>query len=71
MLLDTPHSVQQIQTEAQRRLGGEGRLLTACRMSQTLRQLAFERIQRTAPDLSESEVLERLVAELYGIHRDA
>jgi hypothetical protein len=33
------------QPEAQRRLDGEGRLLTACRMSQTIRELALARIK--------------------------
>jgi hypothetical protein len=58
------------QTLAQRRLGGAGRLRTACMMSQTIAELAKARIRKRNPELDERGVLAQLVFERYGIRRD-
>ncbi len=70
-MLDTTPDALRAQTEAQRRLGGAKRFLTACRMSQTLRECALRRIRSEAPHLDEKRVVERLVDELYGVRRDS
>jgi hypothetical protein len=60
---------QRAQTEAQRRLGGEGRFLTACRMSQAVRELALARIRSRQSEPDEAKALEQLMVELYDFRR--
>ena len=43
----------------------------ACRMSQTIRDLALARIKRQNPSFDERAVLDELMWELYGFCRDA
>jgi hypothetical protein len=66
---DTSAPAQQAQTEAQRRLGGEGRLLTACRMSQAIRELALARIKSRQSEPDDGKALDQLMVELYGFRR--
>lgn len=68
--MDTDQRAACHQIEAQRRLGGTGRFLTACRMSETLRRLASDRIRRAHPGLDERGVQDRLLLELYGHTRE-
>jgi hypothetical protein len=67
---DTLPEARAAQLEAQRRLGPEGRFLTACQMSQSLRDLAMARIRRRHPNLDERGVRELLMRELYGLRAD-
>ena len=69
MPFDTAPDAQRAQTEAQRRLGGEGRFLTACRMSQAVRELALARIRSRQSEPDEAKALEQLMVELYGFRR--
>jgi hypothetical protein len=71
MLSDTTPEALRVQTEAQRRLGGPGRLLMAFRMSQTIRDLALARIRKQNPTFDERAVLDQLMWELYGFRRNA
>ncbi len=69
MALDTSPEAQRAQTEAQRRLGGEGRVLTACRMSQMVRSMALARIKSQPDHPDDAQALEQLMVELYGFRR--
>ena len=69
MAFDTSPDAQRAQTEAQRRLGGEGRGLTACRMSQAVRALALARIKARADQPDNAQAMEQLMVELYGFRR--
>ncbi|MBZ0112303.1 MAG: hypothetical protein K8J08_07585 [Thermoanaerobaculia bacterium] len=66
MSTDTSPEAAYQQTLAQRRLGPQGRFLTTCRMSETLHQLALQRIKRQDPSLDERGAMARLVFERYG-----
>jgi hypothetical protein len=68
---DTTPEALRIQTDAQRRLGGPGRILMACRMSQTIRDLAMARIKKQNPSFDDRAVLDQLMWELYGFRRNA
>jgi hypothetical protein len=67
---DTSPEALRAQTEAQRRLGGAERFLTACRMSQAVRDLALARIRSRQSEPDERQALEQLMAELYGFRRN-
>ena len=67
---DTSPEALRAQTEAQRRLGGAERFLTACRMSQAVRELALARIRSRQSEPDERQALEQLMAELYGFRRN-
>jgi hypothetical protein len=67
---DTSATALREQTLAQRRLGGAGRLRTACMMSQSIAELAKARIRTRNPGFDEQAVLAQLVFERYGIRRD-
>ena len=69
MPLDTSREALRAQTEAQRRLGGAQRFATACRMSQSVRDLALARIKSRQSEPNEQQALEQLMAELYGFRR--
>lgn len=64
---DTSAEALHEQTLALRRLGGAGRLRTACMMSQTLVELAKARIREQHPEFDERAVLVQLVFERYGV----
>jgi hypothetical protein len=68
---DTTPEALRVQTEAQRRLGGAGRMKMACQMSQTVRNLALDRIRRKNPSFDEQAILDELMWELYGFRRNA
>ena len=68
---DTLPEALHAQTLAQRRLGGAGRFRLACRMSQTVRDLARSRIAAKHPEFDEAGIREQLLRELYGFRRDA
>ena len=68
--LDTSSEALHAQTLAQRQLGAAGRLRTACMMSQSLHEMAKDRIRRQHPQFDERAVLDHLVLELYGIRRN-
>ena len=69
MPFDTSPDALRAQTEAQRRLGGAQRFATACRMSQSVRDLALARIRLQQSEPDERQALEQLMAELYGFRR--
>lgn len=66
---DTSPEVLRIQALAQRGLGGAERFRLACRMSQTIREMARQRIASKHPDLDELGISDVLLRELYGIER--
>lgn len=70
MFADTLPDARAAQLEAQRRLGRTGRFLTACQMSQTIRDLAISRIRKRHPNLDERGVRALLLRELYGFRGD-
>jgi len=68
---DTAPEALRVQIEAQRRLGGPGRLKLACQMSQTVRNLAVDRIKKKNPSFDERAILDEVMWELYGFRRNA
>lgn len=68
---DTLPEALEVQTLAQRRLGGVRRFRLACQMSQTLRDLARARIATKHHELDEAGIRDELLRELYGFRRDA
>lgn len=67
---DTSPEALRVQTLAQRRLGGAERFRLACRMSQTLRDMARRRIASKHPNLDETALAAELLRELYGFERE-
>lgn len=67
---DTSPEALRVQTLAQRRLGGAERFRLACRMSQTLRDMARRRIAAKHPTLDEAALAAELLRELYGFERE-
>jgi hypothetical protein len=70
MQADTSADAERKHAEALRRLGPQERFAMACRMSQTMREMAMSRIRQSHPDLNERGVLDQLIFELYGIRRN-
>ena len=70
MPADTLPDARAAQLEAQRRLGRAGRFLTACQMSQSIRDMAIARIRKRHPNLDEQGVRAHLMRELYGFRGD-
>ena len=68
---DTLPEALHVQTLTQRRLGGVRRFRLACRMSQSVREMARARITATHPELDEAGVRDQLLRDLYGFRRDA
>ena len=66
---DTSPEALRVQTLAQRRLGGAERFRLACRMSQSLRDMARRRIASKHTNLDESGLSAELLRELYGFDR--
>lgn len=68
---DTTEEAARIQTEIHRRMGPAGRLALAGRLSVMVRRLALSRLRATHPDLSEGQIRDLLIRELYGVRRPA
>jgi hypothetical protein len=68
-VLDTTPEAMQVQAEVHRRLGGFRKLLIACRMSDSIRDMARARIRTQHPDFDEIAVRDELIWELYGYRR--
>lgn len=66
-MLDTSSEAAEAQAAVHRRLGGVQKLLIACEMSDLIRQVAQDRIRREHPELSDEQVVQKLIGELYGI----
>lgn len=65
-VLDTTAEAALVQTEAQRRIGGAGRLRIAIEMSELTRQLARAGLRTRRPELDEEHLDAELIRELYG-----
>jgi uncharacterized protein (DUF433 family) len=63
---DTTRAARAIQIEALRRLGIEGRLAMAARMSEDARALAIEGTMRRHPHLSREAAEQEVFARLWG-----
>lgn len=63
---DTTRAARAIQIEALRRLGIEGRLAMAARMSEDARALAIEGTMRRKPQLTREEAAQEVYAKLWG-----
>ena len=66
MATDTTASARKAQIEALRRLGPEGRLALAVRMSEDARTLAIEGAMRRKPGLSREEAEREVFTRLWG-----
>ena len=69
--LDTTAEAARIQAEIHRRMGPAGRLALAGRLSVAVRRLALSRLRATHPGMSESQLRDLLIQELYGVRRSA
>jgi hypothetical protein len=58
------------QAEVHRRLGGPRKILIACQMSDSVREMARARIRAQHPDFDETAVRDELTWELYGFRRE-
>jgi hypothetical protein len=68
---DTTEEAARIQAEIHRRMGPAGRLALAGRLSVMVRRLALSRLRTTHPELSEGQIRDFLIRELYGVRRPA
>lgn len=66
---DTTAEAAEVLADVHRRLSGSRKVLIACQMSDSVREMARARIRGSMPDLDENSVRERLVWELYGVKR--
>jgi hypothetical protein len=66
---DTSPDALRVQAEVHRRLGGAHNILVACRMSDSVREIARARIRAQHPELDETGVQDELTFELYGFRR--
>ena len=66
---DTTAEAAEVLAGVHRRLSGSRKVLIACRMSDSVREMARARIRTCMPNLDENSVREQLVWELYGVRR--
>lgn len=66
---DTSSDAVRVQALVHRRMGGPRKLLMACQMSDAVRAMASARIRSRYPELSEREIRDELIWELYGVRR--
>lgn len=64
---DTSEEAHRIQLEVWRRKSGSERLKAIFEMSEFVRECAKSRIRKQHPDLTEQEVTNQLIFELYGV----
>ncbi|MGA9509948.1 MAG: hypothetical protein WBV55_15130 [Candidatus Sulfotelmatobacter sp.] len=62
---DTSPEMQSLQTQAQGRLTGEQRLLTAWEMSVFVREMAKAGIRKEHPEWSENEIVGELIRRAF------
>ncbi|MDA0659924.1 MAG: hypothetical protein O3C60_13935 [Planctomycetota bacterium] len=63
---DTSAEAFEVQLECLRRMSPQERIRRTCAMSQRVKQMAFEAIQRRHPELSENEVRIKFIELTYG-----
>ena len=63
---DTSERAAAVQERLHDALGVEGRFQLAMQMSQLAREFAIAGLRSRFPEISEGELAERLIAELYG-----
>lgn len=66
---DTTAEAAEVLAAVHRRLSGPRKVLIACQMSDSVREMARARIRTCMPGLDESSVREQLIWELYGVRR--
>lgn len=66
---DTSSEAALVQALVHRRMGGARKLLMACQMSDAVRAMACARIRSRHPELSERDIRDELIWELYGVRR--
>lgn len=66
---DTSAEAARIQAAVHRKMGGVRRFLVACKLSDSMRSIARERVRSRHPDFDEVAVRDELLWELYGIRR--
>jgi hypothetical protein len=66
---DTSAEAAEVLAGVHRRLSGPRKVLIACQMSDSVREMARTRIRARMPDLDENSVREQLIWELYGVRR--
>ncbi len=66
---DTTAEAADVLAAVHRRLSGPRKVLIACRMSDSIREMVRARIRTRMPQLDEDSVRDELIWELYGIRR--
>jgi len=66
---DTTAEAAEVLAAVHRRLSGPRKVLIACRMSDSVREMARVRIRTRMPHLDEASVRAELIWELYGVRR--
>lgn len=64
---DTSPEAAKIQADVHRHLGGERKVLIACSMIDSVREMARSRIRAQYPKFDEAAVRDQLTWELYGV----
>jgi len=64
---DTSVEAEAIQLELLRRMSPEDRITKMCKLTASLRRMAFEAIRRLHPDLDEAEVRLKFIESTYGM----
>ncbi|MFZ5890250.1 MAG: hypothetical protein ACOY0T_04200 [Myxococcota bacterium] len=66
---DTTAEAAEVLAAVHRRLSGSRKVLIACQMSDSIREIVRARIRARMPHLDEGAVREQLIWELYGVRR--
>jgi hypothetical protein len=64
--IDTDERAWRAQVEAVRRLGPDGRVRMAAKMSEDVRRIALDGIRRRHPEYDEGQARDALLTALYG-----
>lgn len=66
---DTTAEAAEVLARVHRQLSGARKIIIACQMSDSVREMARARIRVSMPQLDEASVREQLIWELYGVRR--
>jgi hypothetical protein len=66
---DTTAEAAEVLAGVHRRMSGALKIIIACQMSDSVRDVARARIRGSMPHLDEASVREQLIWELYGVRR--
>ena len=67
MITDTTPAAEERQHDIFRRMSGERKLLLAMALSDQIRDIAMERLQRIHPSVSEEGLKAIFIKEIYGV----